>query len=227
MTGSKPIAEAGGRLRLSQPLKSLRTRQQILDATLHCLVDWGYAHTTNEAIAMRAGLSRGAVTHHFPSREVLFRAFADYLMDVRLVEYRAMVRAVVASLEGSSGFEAMRLTLDLMDEDYVTSPGFHALQELLQGARGERFLGRLVARLAQEIDVRETQVRAELLPVWQNLPEISEMLRDLTVYVLVSLTISPEACSDAARRSRLLDVVAEAAARELEQALIRQASAQP
>lgn len=223
MSASRPPAGA----RLSQPLKSLRTRQQILDATLHCLVDWGYAHTTNEAIAMRAGLSRGAVTHHFPSREALLRAFAGYLLDVRLMEYRAMVRAVVASMDGSYGFQAMRVTLDLMYEDYVTSTGFQALQELLQAGRGDRRLARLVADLAREIDLRETEARAELLPIWKDLQEVSELLRDLTVYALVSMTVSPEGCRDPARRGRLLDTIARAAARELELALERRGAAGP
>jgi len=115
--------------------KSQRTRQQILEATLHCLADWGYSHTTNESIAMRAKVSRGAVTHHFPSRIALFQEFAVYLMESQAAEYTDMVRRIASGLDGGPTFEAMRLTLDLMHHDYSTSACFHALQEF---ARVER-----------------------------------------------------------------------------------------
>lgn len=201
-------------------MKGERTRQLILEATLHCLVDWGYSHTTNEAVARRAGVSRGALTHHFPSREALFKAFAEYLTTLRIAEYTTMVRGVVEGMQqGHDMQQAMRLTLDLMDQDYAKSPGFHALQEFLRGARGDRRFGRLAAELARDIDARELQVRAELLPVWQDLPETSEVLRDLTVYALISLTLSAEACEEPRRRNRLLDLIAAVATRELEQAM--------
>lgn len=198
--------------------KSQRTRQQILEATLHCLTDWGYSHTTNESIAMRAKVSRGAVTHHFPSRIALFREFAAYLMELRVAEYTNMVRSVASGLEGGPTFEAMRMTLELMHQDYSTSPGFHALQEFMRGTRGIRILGKLAATLAKDIDTREVQIRAELLPVWKEFPETSEVLRDLTVYVLASVALTPGPCADPARRDRLFNLVALAAMTELERA---------
>ena len=61
-----------------QAEKSLATRNQILDATLQCLVELGYTQTTTEKIAQKAGLSRGAMTHHFKSRADVFNAAAEY-----------------------------------------------------------------------------------------------------------------------------------------------------
>lgn len=44
---------------------------EVLDAALHLFVEQGYAHTTVEQIARRAGLSKGAVYLYFPSKKAL------------------------------------------------------------------------------------------------------------------------------------------------------------
>lgn len=44
---------------------------EVLDASLHLFVQQGYAHTTVEQIARRAGLSKGAVYLYFPSKKAL------------------------------------------------------------------------------------------------------------------------------------------------------------
>ena len=48
--------------------KSAMTRWSILEATIQCLLELGYANTTTALIANYAGVSRGAMMHHFPSR---------------------------------------------------------------------------------------------------------------------------------------------------------------
>ena len=40
-------------------------RERLLDATIGCLVDYGYAGTTVTRIAERAGVTRGAQVHHY------------------------------------------------------------------------------------------------------------------------------------------------------------------
>jgi AcrR family transcriptional regulator len=78
-------AEAGARAR-TQPQRSERaerTHQRILDAAGHCLAASGWAKTTVEAIAARAGVSKGLVYHHFRGKEqileaVLERTLADW-----------------------------------------------------------------------------------------------------------------------------------------------------
>ena len=51
-----------------QAQKSAATRNLIVEAAIRCFVDLGYAQTTTTAIAEKAGLSRGAMLHHFPSK---------------------------------------------------------------------------------------------------------------------------------------------------------------
>ena len=56
-----------------QQTKSENTRTAILDATLDCFYELGYGNTTTEKVAKQAGVSRGAMLHHFPSRKTLIR----------------------------------------------------------------------------------------------------------------------------------------------------------
>jgi len=60
-------ATAPARPRRGQEERRASTRARLLDATVECLVDHGYAATTTTVIAERAGVSRGAQLHHYPT----------------------------------------------------------------------------------------------------------------------------------------------------------------
>ena len=72
-----------------QQTKSELTRTAILDAALRCFHDLGYNNTTTEKIAQRAGVSRGAMLHHFPSRMALIKAAVAHLNAKRLAAYES------------------------------------------------------------------------------------------------------------------------------------------
>ena len=55
-------------------------RRRLIDATLHCLTHDGYAATTVSSIVRRAGVSRGAHLHHFPTKNALILEATEYLM---------------------------------------------------------------------------------------------------------------------------------------------------
>jgi AcrR family transcriptional regulator len=53
----------------------------ILDAAVACLVEGGYAAATTLRVQTRAGVSRGRLLHHFPSRDELLVAAVRHLVD--------------------------------------------------------------------------------------------------------------------------------------------------
>src|SRR3954447_5853423 len=61
-------APAGTRTRSERTADS---RLLILDAAVACLVEDGYAGASTLAVQARAGVSRGRLLHHFPSRAAL------------------------------------------------------------------------------------------------------------------------------------------------------------
>lgn len=77
-----------------QARKSAATRLQILEATLRCFTKLGYFHTTTPAIAEEAGLSRGAMLHHFPTRMDVVRAAVAHLHAKRLNAFRVAVEGL-------------------------------------------------------------------------------------------------------------------------------------
>ena len=70
---------AGGHQAQSQEERRAETRAKLLDATIECLLEEGYAGTTTRRVAELAGVSQGAQTHHFPYRVDLVAAAIERL----------------------------------------------------------------------------------------------------------------------------------------------------
>ena len=72
----RPVNDKGPQV---QAAKAAQTRARLIDATVRCLVKHGYANTTTPKVAEEAGLSRGAMMHHFENGTALIKAaIADY-----------------------------------------------------------------------------------------------------------------------------------------------------
>ena len=65
--------------RRTQAQRTAQTRTRILDAAVQALVEDGVSGLSTVAVARRAGVSRGALTHHFSSRGELLRATVVHL----------------------------------------------------------------------------------------------------------------------------------------------------
>lgn len=59
-------------------------KDAILAAAIDCLLEDGYAATTTLRVQQRAGVSRGKLLHHFPSKQVLLSSAVKRLMEDRL-----------------------------------------------------------------------------------------------------------------------------------------------
>ena len=51
--------------------RSAATRVRLLDATIDCLIELGWSGTSTTEVVRRAGVSRGAQVHHYPTKEDL------------------------------------------------------------------------------------------------------------------------------------------------------------
>lgn len=113
-----------------QQAKSLATQTTILDAALDCFYTRGYANTSTEHVAKHAGVSRGAMLHHFPTRGDLIRAAVERLHERRLSTFREEESRVQAGAERTrvgAGIDAYW--------EQLNSPLFVILQELKVAAR--------------------------------------------------------------------------------------------
>ncbi|HEY3142462.1 MAG TPA: TetR/AcrR family transcriptional regulator [Acidimicrobiales bacterium] len=65
-----------------------RTRRALLDATVRSLVERGYASTSTNDIIRLAGVSRGALLHHFASKAELMGEAVEHVFDRCEMEFR-------------------------------------------------------------------------------------------------------------------------------------------
>lgn len=113
-----------------QQAKSLKARAAICDATIECLFQRGYGETTLARVATMAGFSKGALQHHFPSKEDLMAATADTLLS------RPFARTPNPDLRPDTVAEALALPWKMM----TNTPAYRALLEILIAARTDEKL---------------------------------------------------------------------------------------
>src|SRR5262245_50796835 len=87
--------------------RSAATRKQILEAAIRCLETVGYGAVTNIRVAEEAGVSRGAMMHHFPTRQTLIVAAVEYAY-TRLRDFRIETLSKLAP-----GLPRYRAVIDL------------------------------------------------------------------------------------------------------------------
>ena len=126
------------RPRRTQDERSTAMRQRLLDATIDCLVEYGYAGTTVTRIAERAGVTRGAQVHHYRTKDDLVTAAVTHLA-TRSAEFGWAQIAAVADADDPVG----RL-LDILWEMHQ-GPTFTATVELWVAARTDDELREHVA----------------------------------------------------------------------------------
>lgn len=137
--------------------RSASTRRQILEATVRCLDAWGYGAVTNMKVADEAGVSRGAMMHHFPSRQALIVATVEFA-NTRLTEYRsAEIEKLPEGLARYRGFTELALTTQRMPEGMAcneirigsrSDPEIRAAVTPIMSQISDDY-GRLVSRLAR------------------------------------------------------------------------------
>src|SRR5262245_38860925 len=128
------------RVRRTQAERSASTPTRLPDATLECLCDLGYARTTTPEIARRAGLSRGAQLHHFPTKAELVTSAVEHLFERRHQEFRAAFARVPA------GADRYAAAIDIL-WSMVSGPTFHAWLELAVASRTDPELRRAIQAL--------------------------------------------------------------------------------
>ncbi|HEY0401797.1 MAG TPA: TetR/AcrR family transcriptional regulator [Blastococcus sp.] len=140
-----------GRQSRTQQERREDTRARLLAATIECLVEHGYAGTTTQRVQDRAGLSRGALLHHFATKEALLVAAVSHVAD-------AQISAVRAEAVGGATSEAELL------HHVMSGPLFLAGLELWQAARTEPALRAALLPAERRVGAAVRQLLDELFP---------------------------------------------------------------
>ncbi len=155
--------------RRSQAQRSAATREALLDATIACLVEDGYANTTTSRVAARAGVSRGAHLHHFQTRNALVAAAME-----RLAERRR--RDLLAAAERlPSGRERLIQGLDLLWAGYA-SPLYQAALDLWTHARTDPELRERLTAVERGLDRQTLQITRRLFADIAERPDFDHLV---------------------------------------------------
>ena len=129
-------------------------RGRLLQATVDCLIDYGYAGTTTTAVVARAGVSRGAILHHFPTKADLVAAGVEYVLEQR----NAAFLERFAKLPKDEGL-VDALIAAMWTE--INGPMFYAWLELIVAARTDKVLKKKVNAIADRwVEMTDASYRA-------------------------------------------------------------------
>jgi len=143
--------------RRTQAERSAAMRQRLLEATIDCLVAYGYAGTTTERIAQRAGVTRGAQIHHFKAKEDLVVAAIEHLVQQRAEKAIADVRIIKENPDTATAI------LDFLWSLHE-GPFFVATIELWVASRTDRKLAAQIVRLEPVVNAGVFAAIVQLIP---------------------------------------------------------------
>ncbi|SDZ06394.1 DNA-binding transcriptional regulator, AcrR family [Amycolatopsis xylanica] len=192
------MTEATTRLRAhrTQAERREQTKTALLDATIDCLVELGYARTSVQEICARAGVSKGAVQHHFSAKAELMAAAVEHLT----VKLRHQLAESLQTVP--QGVDGIPTAIDLLWEGYSGTLAT-AATELWVAARTDPELKAAIRPVDRALG-RST--RDHITSIAAGLPrERVETLFWLTVNLTRGLALDAELGGDPKRRRQLLD----------------------
>lgn len=174
--------------------RSRATRARLLEAAITALSELGYTASTVAVVAERAGVSRGAAQHHFPTREALFTAALEHVTQVRADE----LRSEVAHLSGRAD------TTTVVDLVFGLFSGtlFRAALALWVAAAAEPQLRDQIVPLEARIGREIHRMVATLLGVDESIPGVRETVQ-ATLDLARGLGLANLLTDDSRRRSRI------------------------
>ena len=132
-------------LRRTQAERSGETRRRILDAAVALLSERGYAGLRTGDVALAAGVSKGAQTHHFPSKETLVVAVVEHVFQRASEQARQRARctmttdqaikAVIADAQEFFFSELFLIALDLAIQGRLADAGDDSVSRLSAATR--------------------------------------------------------------------------------------------
>jgi AcrR family transcriptional regulator len=192
-------------------------RQRLLDAAVECLIELGVAATTTLAVQRRAGTSRGALLHHFPTHAALLAASVAELV-------RRNEQAVATSRANNAHpDDPLRTAVNALAFS-GRQPAYLAELELWAVARTDRPLKTALTAAERAARREIDRVYAELFGKWAA-SEDYPVVAALTQHFLRGLAISENLRSSPSRREALISAWTEAMRMMLEKRATKQRSA--
>jgi AcrR family transcriptional regulator len=193
-----PATASMPRQRRTQEERSGETRERLLSASVDVLYDRGYGGFTMSEVANRAGVSNGALVHHYRSKGLLVIAATEYAYDLAIVAGREAAAKADARLDPLAAF--------LRDSKFIYfGQHFIIASEVVYGVRTDTDL------MPKIIDVME-RYRSTINAVWlevfdaANVPRpVAERVMTLTLFIVRGMAINSIWSRERAHYEELLE----------------------
>ncbi|GII25212.1 TetR/AcrR family transcriptional regulator [Planosporangium mesophilum] len=183
--------------RAPQQERSRATQQRLLEATVECLVEFGWSGASTTVIAERAGVSRGAQLHHYPTRAALVLAAVEHLSERRAAEIRAEAAALTGDPE-----DRVEQVIDMLAAAF-TGPLYVAALEVWVAARTDLDLKAALIPLEARVGREMHRLTVDLLGADETRPGVRESVQ-ATLDLLRGLGVANLLSDDSHRREQLL-----------------------
>jgi AcrR family transcriptional regulator len=167
-----------------------------VEAAVACIDEQGWSGTTVGLIAERAGMSRGAAQHHFPTRAELVGATMEHLSEQQISQLRARVAALPAGSHRVETVVAMLLEL-------YTGQTFRTALHMWVAAATDEGLREIVVPLQAHVGRVAHRTAVELLGADESAPGVRELVQ-ATLDLARGLGLANLLTDDADRRNQIV-----------------------
>lgn len=184
-----------------QKRKSTETRILILEATIDCLVENGYAALSIREIITKANISRGAMHYHFASKAILVEAVTEYTFFKRMEKFLADY-----TKPHNRGDDFIHVATDLHWQN-VQSREYAAFLELAVAARTNQTLNQAFQPIAQRYDKVWREEMHKAFPEWQLVYEKLQQANDFAIVVHMGMLLNIPIMGNGERMKKVQDIV--------------------
>jgi AcrR family transcriptional regulator len=184
-----------------QAQKSAMTRASILDATIECFIEPGYNSFTTSDVADAAKISRGAMRHHFLSKQDLIQVAVKHLHKRLLEEFTLVVSTVPQDLAGK---DLIRERLNAYWQ-HANSDLFQVYQELCMVARTTPELKQILEQSVKDFEYFATKSIISLFKEWGGYSDSLFLAVDTTKFLIEGMALGQIVNNKDVRIQRQLD----------------------
>lgn len=177
------IDEAGKTTALTdgREIKGAAMRARLRAATEELIAEYGLEAATTVAIARRCNVSRGAMLHHYPTRDDILIDTARHFWRRKRERVEAIAEDVVAGRAGIADF------VDRFYEQVFPTQAVLTMLEMMVAGRSDSVLGRAVSDILTDLFRAYEELGERAFAAWSLPPEQIRVVVTLIVCALRGL----------------------------------------
>lgn len=163
-------------------LRGENTRKALIQSTIDCLDRLGYAETSINRVLKGVEVSRGALMHHFPTKEDLVIGTVDFLLSRILRHYQQQGAASFPFTQVTqTGTRSLADALIVYWNNIIDTPEGRAFSEIIMATRTDTALSQRISKkledwnnelnhffLPPDLDDKATEEITLTLIIWRS-----------------------------------------------------------